>query len=84
MQEKTANQLYKESNTSLPFKEWIQREKDKGKFIQNQLLKDVVNQEKTPEEQNMKASFSLGVPHWVLISGIIVVVGAIVYDRYKK
>lgn len=33
--EKSANQLWKESNTSLSFKEWIEREKSKGIFIPN-------------------------------------------------
>ena len=29
---KSANQLWKESNTSLSFKDWLDREKEKGKF----------------------------------------------------
>lgn len=32
---KSANQLWKESNTSLSFKDWIEREKSKGIFIPN-------------------------------------------------
>jgi hypothetical protein len=32
---KTANQLYRESGTTLPFKEWIEREKAKGIYIPN-------------------------------------------------
>jgi len=32
---KSANQLWKESNTSLSFKDWIEREKSKGVFIPN-------------------------------------------------
>lgn len=33
---KTANQLYKESGSTLPFKDWIEREKSKGVHIPNE------------------------------------------------
>jgi len=33
--EKSANRLWKESNTSLSFKDWLEREKSKGIFIPN-------------------------------------------------
>ena len=32
---KSANQLWKESNTTLSFKDWLDREKQKGRFIPN-------------------------------------------------
>ena len=32
---KSANQLYKESGTTLSFKDWIEREKSKGVHIPN-------------------------------------------------
>lgn len=35
---KSANQIWKESGTSLPFKDWLQREKDKGVFLPNKKL----------------------------------------------
>jgi len=35
MTQKSANQLYKESGTNLSFKEWIEREKNKGVNIPN-------------------------------------------------
>ena len=31
----SANQLYKQSGSTLPFKDWLEREKQKGKFIPN-------------------------------------------------
>jgi hypothetical protein len=31
----SANKLYKESGTTLSFKDWLEREKSKGKFIPN-------------------------------------------------
>ena len=33
--DKSANQLWKESGTSLSFANWLQREKDKGNFVPN-------------------------------------------------
>ena len=35
---KSANQIWKECGTTLSFKDWIQREKDKGRFLPNRLL----------------------------------------------
>ena len=32
---RSANQLWKDSNTSLSFKDWLEREKSKGVFIPN-------------------------------------------------
>jgi hypothetical protein len=52
----SANKIYKQSGSSLPFKDWLEREKNKGKFIPNaQALKEFQNfdgEEKT--ETNMK------------------------------
>jgi len=52
----SANKIYKESGSSLPFKDWLEREKNKGKFIPNaQALKEFQNfdgEEKT--ETNIK------------------------------
>jgi hypothetical protein len=62
---KSANQLWKESNTSLSFKDWLDREKQKGKFIPNKKFKgvdgfDSSNIDKVLEEANKKAVDSLG------------------------
>jgi phage anti-repressor protein len=62
---KSANQLWKESNTTLSFKDWLEREKTKGKFIPNKkfLGVDALNTEQTDrilEEANAKAVDSLG------------------------
>lgn len=37
--EKSANQLWKESHTTLSFKDWLEREKEKGIFIPNKKFK---------------------------------------------
>jgi hypothetical protein len=62
---KSANQLWKESNTSLSFKDWLDREKEKGKFIPNKKFKGVDGVDTTKidnilEEANTKAVDSLG------------------------
>lgn len=62
---KSANQLWKESNTTLSFKDWIDREKNKGEFIPNKKFKgingfDTTEIDKVLEEANTKAIDSLG------------------------
>jgi hypothetical protein len=62
---KSANQLWKESNTTLSFKDWLDREKQKGRFIPNKKLKsvdgiDTTQLDKVLEEANAKAVDSLG------------------------
>lgn len=56
---KSANQLWKESNTTLSFKDWLDREKEKGKFIPNKKFKgvdgiDTTQLDKVLEEANQK------------------------------
>jgi hypothetical protein len=63
--EKSANQLWKESKTSLSFKEWLEREKSKGKFILNKKFKgidgiDTTKADRVLEEANARAVDTLG------------------------
>jgi ABC-type phosphate transport system substrate-binding protein len=79
---KSANQLYKESGTTLSFREWIEREKSKGIHIPNveannemlNLLGDEKNEE--PKSNNK------------LVRNVLFVVGAValayVGYRYVK
>jgi ABC-type phosphate transport system substrate-binding protein len=79
---KSANQLYKESGTTLSFKDWIEREKSKGIHIPNveannemlNLLGDEKNEE--PKSNNK------------LVRNVLFVVGAValayVGYRYVK
>ena len=62
---KSANQLWKESNTTLSFKDWLDREKEKGKFIPNKKFKGVDGIDTTKidailENANQKAIDTLG------------------------
>jgi len=52
---KSANQLYRESGSTLPFKQWIEREKAKGIFIpnveaQNEMM-NVIGSDTTTEDK---------------------------------
>jgi hypothetical protein len=87
---KTANQLYKESNTELSFKDWIEEEKNKGVMMTNKVLEDVINPvlesasevEETSELDTSKTSF--GIPKWVLFTGATLIVASIGYKIYKN
>jgi hypothetical protein len=65
---KSANQLWKESNTTLSFKDWLEREKQKGKFIPNKKFKsvdgvdgvDTTKIDKILEEANTKIADTIG------------------------
>ena len=83
--EKSASQLWRESGTSLSFKDWIQREKDKGVEIKNKLLEDVVDSFKeTNERDTIKTKrFDFGIPKWVVYTGVSILTFAVVYKLYK-
>lgn len=108
---KSANQLWRESNTSLSFKDWLDREKEKGRFIPNKKFKGVdgidaskvegvlekANQKqldtnkfeeklgisKNNTEDSSKNKF-IGLNKWLLISSLVVIGGAVVYNIYNK
>jgi hypothetical protein len=60
--EKSANQLWKDSNTSLSFKEWIEREKSKGVFIPNKkfIAFNGVDLEKSLNNDTIKDTLNIG------------------------
>lgn len=62
---KSANQLWRESNTTLSFKDWLEREKPKGKFIPNKKFLgadgiDTTQVDEILKEANEKAVDTLG------------------------
>lgn len=84
---KTANQLYKESGSNLPFKEWIEQEKDKGTFIKNDTLTSVVesvlNSKDMPKTvSSTKNDKILGLSKPVIIVSALIIIGAIGYKIY--
>lgn len=97
---KSANQLWKESGSTLSFKTWLQREKDKGRFLPNKQLIEfnsvdgTENSTKIQEiiksnlEQNKpKEVFkpnAFGLSKSIIAVSIILVLGGVGYAIYKK
>jgi hypothetical protein len=94
--EKSLNQLYKESGTTLSYKEWRRREDDKmlsfGGTLPPPNLSDSPSFQRTKEELERKANVkddinpnrTFGIPNSVLIIGIVVILGTIGYKVYTK
>lgn len=85
---KTANQLYRESGSTLSFKEWIEREKAKGTEMINQDIADAIARleagaRPTAESVQGKNTF-YGLKKSVWIFGGLVIAGAIAYTIYKR
>lgn len=90
---KSANQLFKESGSSLSFKTWVEREKDKGTFMYANGLQSKVN---TIIADNIESSTNeteaglvpknevFGINKFVLLGLGLVVVAAIGYSFFKK
>lgn len=78
----SANKVYRESGSSLPFKDWLEREKNKGSFIPNaQALKEFENfdgEENPKEEINEFANDST-----MNTIVIVAVVGIVLFGIYK-
>ena len=83
---KTANQLYRESGSTLSFKEWIEREKAKGTEMINQEIADAIArlQAGEPQVQESPSTTWYGLNKNVWIFGGLVIAGAIAYTIYKK
>ena len=89
---KSLNQLYKESGTTLSYKEWRKREDDKmASFstIPKPSLQDSTSyQDVKMKMQGVKTELSgktiLGINKYVLIIGGLIIVSAIAFQIYKK
>lgn len=97
--EKTANQLWRESGTTLPFKEWINREKSKfvsfngaaePPMMVNKPLNDSVQQALSEARKSAGYKDSLsgktvfGINKTVLIVGGVLVVALVAYSIAKS
>jgi hypothetical protein len=87
----SANRLYKQSGSTLAFKDWLEREKAKGKFIPNvEAMEEFYNadgDEQTPAEGNeiKKADVDKAqMTSKILRVGLIVLLGYVIYKNYKK
>jgi hypothetical protein len=97
--DKSANQLWKESGTSLSFANWLQREKDKGNFVPNKsvvldtdefvadstaTIRNVLNLDKPVVAEEKDTNTVFGLNKWVLLFSLAVIGGAIGYKIYQK
>ena len=88
---KSLNQLYKESGTTLSYKEWRKREDDKmASFaMETPSLQDSTSyQGLKTQMQGVKTELSgktvLGINKYALIVGSLIIVSAIAFQIYKK
>lgn len=91
---KSANQLYRESGSSLPFKTWLEREKEKGTFMYANGLQSKINEaiaenigdaaERSEPKKELPTNTILGLNKYVVIGLGVVVVAAIGYGIYKR
>lgn len=97
--EKSLNQMYKESGTTLSYKEWRRREDEKMASFSGALpppkFGDTTSLDKTKEEMQKIGGFktdvsrktTFGIPNSIIVLGSIIIVGAIafkVYSKYKQ
>jgi hypothetical protein len=92
---KSANQIWKESGTTLSFADWIQREKEKGNFLPNKMVSDITESIKdslgiaNPSNPALTAKPNTsgkvaGLSKWVLVGSLVVITGAVIYSVVKK
>ena len=85
----SANQQYKLSGSTLPFKDWLNREKEKGEVIPKSGVTDVIQDAietdmlgKKEKEENNKSKTILGLSKPILMLSALVIVGAVAYKYY--
>jgi len=87
----SANQQYKLSGSILPFKDWLNREKEKGEVIPKSGVSDVLEDALSIDETYSleptkidKKSTVLGLSKPILMLSALVIVGAVAYKYYYK
>ena len=89
----SANQQYKLSGSVLPFKDWINREKEKGEVIPKSGISDVLEDALLLEDYSSagvepikepKKTTVLGLSKPILLLSALVIVGAVAYKYYYK
>jgi hypothetical protein len=88
--EKSANKLWRESGTTLTFKEWINRENQKKEqtklsFIGEQNVMDTVNSVYTNQPTSeTNTSTVLGLNKGILIASSVLILGTLGYYFYQR
>lgn len=88
----SANKLYKQSGSTLPFKDWLEREKAKGKFIPNvEAMEEFYNADGTEEPKADEAPEikkadvdNKQLTERLVRTGLIIVLAYFVYKQFKK
>jgi hypothetical protein len=87
----TANQMYKNSGSTLTFTEWLNREKQKGVVIPQQGVTDKIDDELQKQLDGEEVNFIksgektvLGLNKTVLVFSVLIVLGAVGYTIYRK
>jgi len=79
---KSANQLYKESNTTLPFKDWLNEQKSTGQLQQDTKKEEVMYNNATEEKSTSVEVFGVDVKYIAI--GLLVIGAAYMGYRYWK
>jgi len=78
----SANKVYRESGSSLPFKDWLDREKNKGNFIPNaQALKEFENFDGEENPKEVINEFAKDSNMNTIL--IVAMVGLVLFGVYK-
>ena len=88
----SANKLYKQSGSTLPFKDWLEREKAKGKFIPNvEAMEEFYNADGTEEPKADEAPEikkadvdNKQMTDRLIRTALIVALAYMVYQKFKK
>lgn len=79
----SANKIYKESGSSLPFKDWLEREKNKGNFIPNaQAYKEFQNFDGQEVEQQNTTDKDIILRNVLVVVGLVL--GGLLFYKYTK
>jgi len=84
---KSANQLYKESGSNLPFKDWLEQSKKDNLLMKNVQLTNIIEKEKQkltskPYDNNESKVFGLN-KKVIVISGLLLT-AALIYKLTQK
>jgi hypothetical protein len=88
----SANRLWKESGSNLPFKDWLEREKAKGEFIPNIQAQEEFNnadggdEQQPPQTNPLKGKLETGsiIGKNLLIIGALAIGVYFIYKTYYK
>lgn len=96
---KSANQIWKESGSMLSFKDWLQREKDKGRFLPNKKLmefnsvdgedsvsssQELIRETLKNKSNNSPEKVTYGLSKAVILISATLILGAVAYKIYQK